>query len=333
MSHSKPRPVVIKSERPQLSFVIPVYNSALSIGEVVGDINRRFDFLSYEVILVNDGSRDASESVCRHLVEASQGRVQYVHLAKNFSEHNAVLAGLNLSRGEYVAVLDDDGQNPPAEVLRLYEEIQRGSYDTVYGFYRQKKHHWFRNLGSRFNDKMANIMLDKPRDIYLSSFKIMNRFVVDHIIGYKGAFPYIDGLIFRTTRNIGQVAVEHKSRSEGRSGYNLRKLVALWLNMFLNFSISPLRMAAMLGLITSIASVPLMGLIVIDKLLHPEVTIGIPSVLVGMTFFSGIQLLIVGLVGEYLGRMFLDHSGAPQYVVRYTYSQPDPLGAAPVKEH
>lgn len=305
--------------RPELSFVIPVYNSAFSIGEVVADINQRFEHMDFELILVNDGSRDESEAVCRALVEKYPQRIVYLHLSKNFSEHNAVLAGLNQSRGAYIAVLDDDGQNPPAEVLRLYTAIVQGNYDTVYGFYREKKHHWFRNLGSRFNDKMANLMLDKPKEIYLSSFKIMNRFIVDQIVQYKGAYPYIDGLIFRSTRNIAQIPVEHKARVEGRSGYSLRKLVALWLNMFLNFSIGPLRIAAMLGLMTSAASIPLIVLIVIDKIVNPHVTLGVPSILVGMTFFAGLQLLIVGLVGEYLGRTFMNQSGSPQFIVRYCY--------------
>ncbi|WP_141734166.1 glycosyltransferase family 2 protein [Oligoflexus tunisiensis] len=311
---------------PELSFVIPVYNGAATIGFVVQDILRLFQFLTFEIILVNDGSRDQTEAVCRQLVEAHPQHVTFLQLSRNFSEHNAVLAGLNQSRGAYVAVLDDDGQNPPAEIIRMYEAIKTGNFDTVYGFYREKQHHWFRNLGSRFNDAVATVMLKKPKHLYLSSFKVMNRFTVDQVITYRGAFPYIDGLIFRTTQNIAQIPVEHRKRDQGASGYTLKKLVKLWLNMFLNFSISPLRLAAMIGLFTAAASVPLMILIIIDKIMNPSLTMGVPTILVAMTFFSGIQLLIIGLVGEYLGRMFLDHSGTPQYIVRYAYGreQPEP---------
>jgi undecaprenyl-phosphate 4-deoxy-4-formamido-L-arabinose transferase len=306
---------------PELSFVIPVYNSAGTIGSVVQDILRLFVFLDFEIILVNDGSRDRTEAVCRQLVDAHPQRVIFLQLSRNFSEHNAVLAGLNQSRGQYVAVLDDDGQNPPAEVIRMYEAIKTGDFDTVYGFYKEKKHHWFRNLGSRFNDAVANVMLKKPAHLYLSSFKIMNRFTVDQVITYKGAFPYIDGLIFRATQNIAQIPVEHKEREEGASGYTFKKLVKLWLNMFLNFSISPLRLAALIGLFTAAGSIPLIFLIIIDRIMNPQLTMGVPTILVAMTFFAGIQLLIIGLVGEYLGRMFLDHAGTPQYIVRYAYAR------------
>lgn len=315
----------------ELSFVIPVYNGANSIEAVVRDILRLFSFVSFEIILVNDGSRDNTEAVCQALVDAHPQQVIFLQLSRNFSEHNAVLAGLNHSRGAFVAVLDDDGQNPPAEIIRMYEAIKTGNYDTVYGFYREKQHHWFRNLGSRFNDAVANTMLKKPKHLYLSSFKIMNRFIVDQIITYKGAFPYIDGLIFRTTQNIAQIPVEHKKRELGQSGYTLSKLVKLWLNMFLNFSISPLRMAAVLGLFTAAGSIPLIFLIIIDKILHPELTMGVPTILVAMTFFAGLQLLIIGLVGEYLGRMFLDHAGTPQFIVRYVYESAA-KGEAPLRK-
>lgn len=308
-------------EAPQLSLVVPVYNGAQTIAAVVEDIMKVFAAYDYEIILVNDGSRDDTERVCRELADRCAGRLIYLHLARNFSEHNAVLAGLNQSRGAYVCVLDDDGQNPPAEALRLYRHAVAGGFDTVYGHYQVKRHHWFRNLGSRFNDRVANIMLKKPPHLYLASFKVMNRFVVDEIIRYRGAFPYIDGLIFRTTQNISQLAVEHKERQEGQSGYTLKKLLSLWMNMFLNFSIAPLRLAAILGLVTAIATVPLMLLIVVDKIFNPNLTLGVPTILVVMTFFAGVQLLNIGLVGEYLGRLFLDHSGMPQYVVRYAYSK------------
>jgi undecaprenyl-phosphate 4-deoxy-4-formamido-L-arabinose transferase len=300
-----------------LSFVIPVYNSSASIGAVVEDIVGLMGDTHFEVVLVNDGSSDDSEGVCARLVDKHPGRVRLVQLARNFSEHNAVLAGLNFSRGEYVAVLDDDGQNPPAEVLNLWREIKATKSDVVYGHYRQKMHGVLRNAGSRFNDFMANHMLGKPREIYLSSFKIMNRFTVDEIIKYRGHFPYIDGLIFRTTRHIRQIPVEHKRREAGRSTYTLRKLIALWLNMFLNFSITPLRLTMVVGFFTAFASFAWMVEIIVEKIRNPAIPVGLPSLIVTVSFFSGVQLLIIGMVGEYLGRLFLDHSGTPQYAVRY----------------
>jgi undecaprenyl-phosphate 4-deoxy-4-formamido-L-arabinose transferase len=307
-----------RTEGVELSFVIPVFNGAATIARVVDEIHERFADLTFEVVLVNDGSEDESERVCSELVRRHAGTVTFLQLARNFGEHGAVLAGLNHTRGRFVATLDDDGQNPPAEVRRMHEEIRRTGRDVVYGRYRVKHHGLLRNLGSRFNDRVANVMLGKPRDLYLSSFRVLNRFAVDEIVRYKGAFPYIDGLILRTTHNLGQVDVEHREREGSSSTYTLRKLSRLWLNMFLNFSIAPLRISALLGAATAGIGLVLLVAIVLDKLyFSPEVTLGIPTVLVLLVFFSGVQLVILGTIGEYLGRLFLDHSRAPQFVVRY----------------
>lgn len=308
---------------PTLSFVIPVYNGERTIGSVVEQIEEHFHHLAYEVVLVNDGSSDRSEDVCRELVDRYPGRAIFLQLARNFGEHNAVLGGLHYARGEYVVVLDDDGQTPPGEARKLYEEMLAGRHDVVYGRYITKQHSTWRNLGSRFNDRVANLMLGKPRSLYLSSFKIMNRFLVDEILRYEGAFPYIDGLILRSTRNVAQVDVEHRTAEGGASGYTLKKLIGLWFNMFINFSITPLRMSALLGLATSGLSLLLMVAIVIDKLyINPTVTRGLPTVLSVIVFFAGVQLIILGTIGEYLGRVFLDLSKSPQFVVRYVRSSP-----------
>jgi undecaprenyl-phosphate 4-deoxy-4-formamido-L-arabinose transferase len=309
----------------ELSFVIPVYNGGATIAGVVETIHGFFSDFDLEVVLVNDGSQDDSEAVCRALAEAHPETVVFVHLARNFGEHNAVLAGLNHASGRFVAVLDDDGQNPPEEVLRMYDEARAKNYDVVYGRYRAKHHSPFRNWGSHFNDRVANLLLRKPRDLYLSSFKVMNRFVVDEITRYQGAFPYIDGLILRATRNLGQTEVEHRVRADSDSNYTLGKLFLLWLNMFLNFSIVPLRVSALLGVVTSALSLVLLVGIVIDKLyINPNVAVGVPTVLVVVTFFAGVQLMILGAIGEYLGRLFLDHSNTPQFVVRYVMKPEKP---------
>ena len=302
----------------ELSFVIPVFNGSRSVAGVVEKIYELYSDLCIEIVLVNDGSGDDSEKICRALHEKHPGNLTFVHLARNFGEHNAVLAGLHHATGNYVAVLDDDGQNPPEEIRRMYDAIRDEGFDVVYGRYRVKRHGFLRNVGSRFNDRMANVMLQKPADLYLSSFKVMNRFTVEEVKRYRGAFPYIDGLILRTTRNLGQVDVEHQERDDSSSNYTPRRLFLLWLNMFLNFSILPLRLSAAVGALASLSSLFLLAAIVIDKLyVNPEVAVGIPTVLLTVVFFSGVQLFILGAVGEYLGRLFLDHSGTPQFVVRY----------------
>jgi glycosyltransferase involved in cell wall biosynthesis len=304
---------------PELSLVIPVYNGSRTIGPLVEQTAKIFGSTSFEIVLVNDGSEDDSERVCVTLAEKFPQNVTFVHLSRNFGEHSAVLAGFTQARGRYIAVLDDDGQNPPEEVVRMLDELKRKKYDVVYGHYIEKKHSWFRNLGSRFNDRVATLMLHKPKHLYLSSFKVMNRFLVNEIIKYRGPYPYADGLIYRVTRNIGQIPVEHRVSLGGPSRYTLRRLVRLWLNMFLNFSIKPLRISVYVGLLASCLSIIALVAILIDKLwITPNLTVGIPTVLGSVVFFSGIQLMILGLVGEYLGRLYLDQTGTPQYVVRYT---------------
>ncbi len=303
---------------PELSLVIPVYNASGTIGMLVDQITKVFASASFEVVLVNDGSEDESEAVCRRLAETFPQTIVFVHLSRNFGEHNAVLAGFKQARGRYVAVLDDDGQNPPEEVIKMLQELKRKNYDVVYGHYIEKKHSAFRNLGSWFNDRIATIMLHKPKDLYLSSFKVMSRFVVDEITKYRGPYPYTDGLIYRVTRNIGQVPVEHRLSARGPSRYTLRRLIRLWLNMFLNFSIKPLRLSIYVGLLTSCLSVVALIAILIDRIwITPNVTLGIPTVLGTIVLLAGIQLMILGVVGEYLGRLYLDQTGTPQYVIRY----------------
>jgi undecaprenyl-phosphate 4-deoxy-4-formamido-L-arabinose transferase len=238
----------------EISVVIPVFNGASSVADVVARIREVFNDCSHEIVLVDDGSMDHSAKICRDLAHRDAKRVHFVELSRNFGEHSAVLAGLARSRGQYVAVLDDDGQNPPEELPRMLGELKRSELDVIYGKYSERKHHWFRQLGSRFNDRVANIMLRKPPELYLSSFKVMNRFIVNEIIKYSGPFPYIDGLICRTSNRLGQIDVAHAPRIAGRSNYSLVRLVRLWLNMFLGFSIVPLRFASIVGLLTAASS-------------------------------------------------------------------------------
>ncbi len=303
------------SPPPRISIVIPVYRGERTIDPLVRELH---DTLAtryrLEIVLVNDGSPDRSAAVCRDLVAQIEG-VRFVNLSRNFGEHNAVMAGLNHATGDYVVIMDDDFQNPPSEVPKLVETIRQG-YDVVYAYYAVKQHHPLRNLASRMNDRVAAILLDKPRNLYLSSFKALSRFVVDELVKYDGPYPYIDGLVLRVTRNYARVLVAHEARRDGRSGYTLRKLLALYLNMFTNFSILPLRLASYAGLLTSVVGLVLAGVFVLDRLAHPESPAGWASVIVSLFIVGGIQLFALGMIGEYLGRLFLQQNGRPQYVVR-----------------
>lgn len=303
-----------------VSILIPVYNGATTIGGLVGRLLELLGSAHSQVVLVNDGSQDNSHEVCLGLVERYPEAVTYVSLSRNFGEHNAVMAGLNYTTGDYVVIMDDDFQNPPEDVMALIEAAKSGKHDVVYSYYPHKQHHWMRNIGSKFNDLVATVMLDKPRSLYLSSFKCLSRFVVDQIITYTGPFPYIDGLALRCTRNIGKVLVHHEKRTEGKSGYTFRKLVRLWLNMFVNFSVLPLRVSSLLGFLFSFLGGMMSVLVVIEKISHPDIPIGWPSVVVIVMIFSGIQLLILGLLGEYIGRLFLSFNQTPQFVVREAHN-------------
>ncbi len=306
----------------KISIAIPVYNSENTIAELVNKLVAELQNFNLEIILVNDSSKDNSHNVCVQLFNRYQNIVKYYLLAKNVGEHNAVMAALNHATGDYVLIMDDDFQNPVSEVIKLIEYISANNYDVVYTFYEKKEHSFLRNLGSRFNDKVANYMLAKPKDLYLSSFKIINKFLVESIKLYNLPYPYIDGLILRTTANIGKIKVSHQKRKEGKSQYTISKLLSLWMNMFTNFSILPLRLAMFLGFIFSIIGF-LLGLAgVIMKFLDSTVPPGYSSLFAAVSIFAGIQLIAIGMVGEYIGRIFLSINKTPQFTIRQKYELP-----------
>jgi glycosyltransferase involved in cell wall biosynthesis len=302
----------------RLSIVIPVYRGATSIGRLVGllidTLQMRF---ALEIVLVNDCSPDNSEEVCIGLHQRYPGIVRFFSLAKNVGEHNAVMAGLNKSTGDWVIIMDDDFQNPVSEVIKLVSFASEHSYDVVYTQYKQKKHSLFRNLGSLLNDRVANVMLKKPKDLYLSSFKAINRFLVNEIVKYT--LPHI--LILRTTSNIGKCAVEHRERAHGRSGYTLKMLFSLWLNMFTNFSILPLRAATWLGFAFAAMGLLLGVEMILEKILNPQLPVGYAFLVFLVILFASVQLVAIGMVGEYLGRIFVYENKTPQFTIRKVFDE------------
>ncbi len=310
-----------RNNKYKISIIIPVYNGASTIGKLVDELisNIRPLFL-LEIVLINDDSPDNSETVCISLVEKYPQIVCFYSLSINVGEHNAVMAGLNETTGDFAVIMDDDFQNPVSEVIKLIDYAVNNNHDVVYTYYAKKKHSFFRNIGSRFNDKVANLMLKKPKDLYLSSFKALNRFLINEVIEYKLPFPYLDGLILRTTSNIGKILVEHKERKHGRSNYTLRKLFSLWMNMFTNFSILPLRMSVIVGFIFSVIGFILGIYVVFEKITNPDMPLGYSSLFFIISIYSGIQLIAIGMVGEYLGRIFLSQNKKPQYSIRKSFN-------------
>ncbi len=301
----------------KVSFVIPCYRSAQTLPVVVEEIRDTMTNRlgkDYEIILVNDASPDDTFDVIQRLCEEDPNIVG-VDFAKNFGQHSGLMAGMNLSSGDVVVCMDDDGQTPASEVGKLLEKIEEG-YDVVYARYEHKMHSKFRNFGSRVNSLMTEKLLDKPRELYLSSYFAVKRFVVEEMIQYRNAFPFVDGLLLRTTGNICNVDIPHRMRIAGSSGYTLKKLIGLWVNGFTAFSVKPLRMATYVGSITAMAGFLYAIYTIINKIVDPTVPVGWSSTMAVLLALGGMILLVLGLIGEYIGRMYICQNQSPQYVIR-----------------
>jgi undecaprenyl-phosphate 4-deoxy-4-formamido-L-arabinose transferase len=315
-----------------LSIVIPVYNGAKSIAGLVHALETLEIEGGHEIVLVNDGSPDDSLAVCRRLLGEAKVPITLVNLARNFGEHNAIMTGLRHARGAYVITMDDDLQNPPSEVKRLLEHARATAKDVVYTRYSVKQHAYWRNLGSRFANWVADVLMEKPKGLYLSSFRCMSAFLVEQVTRYEGPFPYVDGLIMQATQAIDTIEVEHLPRATGRSNYTLKRLVRLWLNIFVNFSVMPLHLSTIAGFALSL--IGLIGVVsVVLEALFFEPPQGWASLMAATLLLSGVQLLILGILGEYMGRLFLTANRKPQTVVREVVrSETAPLSGIRVVE-
>jgi undecaprenyl-phosphate 4-deoxy-4-formamido-L-arabinose transferase len=300
---------------PHLSIVVPLYNAEKTLPALYQEIAALQVPGGHELIIVNDGSRDGTEAIALKLTRESQLPMKFLSLSRNFGEHNAVLAGLRAVSGRYIVTMDDDLQNPPSEALKLLAVAEAEKRDVVFGVYEHKEHSWWRNAGSWLTNRIADFVVDKPRKLYLCSFRCLSRFVVDEIAKSRTPYPYIDGLIFQVTQNVGTVSVRHVERAEGSSGYNFRKLIRLWISMLVNVSVLPLRLMTLAGMITSALGFLAVIEVVIEHLLHNQPT-GWSSLMAAILVLSGTQLLLLGILGEYVGRIYLGISEKPQSVVR-----------------
>ncbi len=313
------------ASRTGLSIVVPVYRGANTIAQLVGALSDLEPEGGLEVVLVNDGSPDNSAEVCRNLLTTARVPLVYIEHARNYGEHNAVMTGLRYATGDFVITMDDDLQNPPEEVIKLYDHARNGGWDVVYTRYAVKQHTGWRNLGSGFANRVADRLLDKPKGLYLSSFRCMSAMVVRAVTRYGGPYPYVDGLITQVTQRIDSIEVRHLPRTEGRSNYNLVRLVRLWLNLATSFSLAPLRLAIFAGLGMSVlGSIGAVGTIAEALFVH-ETPSGWASTMVVLLLVSGVQSMILGVLGEYVGRTFLSANGKPQGTVRCIVRNSDPV--------
>jgi undecaprenyl-phosphate 4-deoxy-4-formamido-L-arabinose transferase len=307
-----------KSE-PYLSIVVPVYGSEDCLQALVAAIDREMGTAApYEVILVNDCSPDRAWQVIEAICE-SNSNVIGVDLRRNFGQDNAILTGLGLARGRYIAIMDDDLQHHPRYLPVLVAEIEKGA-DVVYADFRTKHQSLWKNMGSWFTGKVAEWVIDKPRDIYLSPYKIISREVAGLICEYKGPHPYVDGLLFQVTSRITHIHAEHSARYAGRSNYTFWKSVRVWGRLAFSFSVRPLRLVTWFGLCFALLGLMLAVVVVLYKLLYPEAfhpyAVGWASLMVALLLVGGIQLFFFGVLGEYTGRTFLRVNNKPQTAVR-----------------
>lgn len=301
----------------KVSFVIPCYRSSLTLQGVVNEIEETMQGLpqyTWELILVNDCSPDNTYEVIQQIAVARKNVVG-LSLAKNFGQHAALMAGFHEVTGDILVCLDDDGQTPANEVGKLLQGIKDGA-DVVYARYQHKKHSAFRNFGSKVNEHMTRTMLGKPKELYISSYFAARRFVVDDMLRYENSYPYVIGLVLRATKNIVNVDVTHREREIGTSGYTMKKLLGLWFNGFTAFSIKPLRIATFLGVVTAIAGFLYGIYTIIKKFVVPDVPLGFSAMMSALVFIGGMIMLMLGLIGEYVGRMYISMNNSPQFVVR-----------------
>lgn len=291
----------------EISVIIPVFNGEQSIRKLVDLIQTELVSIKFEVVLVNDGSKDASDFECKALVNQYHN-IKYINLRKNFGEFNAIICGLNSAVGQYSVLVDDDFQNPPTEILKLYKKAIEGDFDVVYSYYTIKKHSAFRNFGSVLVNKLTSYLLKKPKDLYLSSFKIIKREVVQEIVKFKNPYTYIDGIIFQITDSVGKIEVKHHPRCNGQSNYTFSKLISLFLTILFGFSLIPLRLTLFVGLFSIICSLIYMALYFMNVV--PEW--GSPVVI----FLGGTTLSAIAIIGEYIGKSFMILNGKPQFLIK-----------------
>ncbi len=309
----------------KLSFVIPCYGSEHTISTVVNEVvttveaDGRYD---YEIILVNDSSPDNVFSVIEKLA-AENPHIKGIDLARNFGQHSALMTGFSFVTGDITVALDDDGQTPANEMFKLIDALD-DSCDLVFAEYKNKMHSGFRNFGSKVNDKMAQWLIGKPKDLKIMSYFACKRYVTDEVLRYPNPFPYISGLLIRVTNKVKNVEVHHRERLEGKSGYTIGKLLLLWINGFTAFSVKPLRISTFVGVITAVIGFIYGIYVIINKFfIHPNAPLGYSSTMAAMLFIGGMIMLLLGMIGEYVGRIYISINRSPQYVIRRTVGVED----------
>lgn len=303
-----------------ISFIIPCYGSENTIEYVVSEtievVAQRSEF-DYEIICVNDASPDNVLRVLHRIAE-SNNRVKVVDLAKNFGKHSAVMAGFSLAKGDFVVNLDDDGQCPMDRLWDLVDPLLEDKADMTMAEYPKKKQSAFKNFGSHVNSLMSRTLINKPKELQFSNFSVMKAYMVQEIIKYDNPYPYLEGLILRTTNRIMGVKMEERERVAGQGHFTFMRSLRLWINGFTAFSVVPLRVSTLIGMICALIGFIYGVIVVIRKILIPDISAGWSSTVAIILFVGGIIMLLLGMIGEYIGRIYISINNSPQYVIRET---------------
>jgi len=297
----------------EISIIIPVYNSQENIEELSRQINDALQDISFEVVFINDGSKDRSWDVLKKLT-AVNSNIIAINLRKNFGQDNAIMAGISHASGNYIVIMDDDLQHSPYDIIKLYEQCKQG-YDVCYAHFPEKNQQIWKNFGSWLNGVFAYWLLQKPKGIYMSPFKIIKKEVAKSLLQYSGPFPYIDGLILDCTENLTSVTVEHYKRYKGKSNYNLARSFSVFLKTLTSFSVIPLRLATIIGFISSVTGFIFAVYFMVQYLTTNYTVEGWTSLILSLLIIGGILLMLMGLIGEYIGRMYLAVNKKPQYSI------------------
>lgn len=305
----------------EISFIIPCYKSAGTIKKVIGEISETVERMAvndYEIIAVDDCSPDNVFDVLKQ-VGHDNSRIKALRFSKNFGQHSGMIAGVQHSKGSICVFLDDDGQCPIDHLTELLTPLNDG-FDVSIAEYGRKKQSLFKNVGSSFNELVANILTDKPKHIQMGNFMAFKRFVADEMARYSGPYPYISGLMFRTSIRIINVPMQERTRMEGETTYTFRKLVSLWIDSFTAFSMKPLRAATIAGLGASFLGVALAIFTITRKIIRPSIAAGWSSIIAIMLLIGGLILFVLGIIGEYIGRIYMTVNETPQYVIAEKYN-------------
>ncbi len=310
----------MESKREKISFVIPCYNSTNTIEEVVSEIKEVMEGpmseYDHEIILVNDGSPDGTTYGTIKDIVGKYEHITGLNLARNFGQPSAVMAGLNQVTGDYVVCGDDDGQTPFDELPKLFRKIKEG-YDLVEAKYAvREKRSMFRKIGTLMNEGMATWLIAKPKGLELTTYWVVRKFIVDQMITYSNPYPYLGGLMLRNTQNACNVDVTHRERKRGKSGYNFRRMIELWINGFTSFSVKPLRLMSIIGMIVAFLGFIYGIITIIKKILEPTMAAGYSSLMAVNLFMFGVLFFFMGLMGEYVGRIYISLNKSPQFVIK-----------------